>query len=77
MVTEAMFDSNVQVSNGLSAINVVQNAPNDFSVKVVSGDGTKNVTFARYVGPSAGMNADHVRLALLEFSWLVGVEVSR
>lgn len=49
----ADFRTDSQVTNAASGLQVIMNAPNDYSLKVISGDGTKNVTLVRYAGSSA------------------------
>lgn len=45
------FDS--VVTNAASGLMVIKNAEQDFSLKIISGDGTKNVTIIRLAGSSA------------------------
>lgn len=45
------FDS--QITNGSSGLVILQNGPEDYSLKIMSGDGTKNVTVIRYAGRTA------------------------
>lgn len=45
------FDS--QITNGASGLQIITNGPEDFSLKIISGDGMKNVTVIRYAGRTA------------------------
>lgn len=48
------------VRNATSGLYILKNNENDFSVKIVSGDGAKNVTIVRYVGSTAEADAQLV-----------------
>ena len=52
------FESTVK--NATSGLYILKNAENDFSVKIVSGDGRKNVTIVRYEGATAEVDAQLV-----------------
>ena len=41
------------VTNAASGLQVLKNAEQDYSLKIISGDGSKNVTIIRFAGPSA------------------------
>lgn len=47
------FRTDSTIVNAASALQVVKNAENDYSLKVISGDATKNVTLIRFAGSSA------------------------
>lgn len=47
------FRTDSQITNGISGLQIIQNAGDDFSLKAISGDGTKNVTLIRLKGSSA------------------------
>jgi hypothetical protein len=46
------------ITNGASGLRVIQNTQYDWSVKIISGDGTKNVTVVRYQGRTAQFAAE-------------------
>jgi hypothetical protein len=44
---------NANITNGLSKMEIVQNGVDDYSLKLWSGDRSKNVTYVRLQGPQA------------------------
>jgi hypothetical protein len=47
-----------QITTHASGVQIIENGPTDFSVKIISHDGSKNVTWARFVGRTARADAD-------------------
>ena len=70
----AEFRQASQITNSASGLQVVENAPNDFSLKIISGDGTKNVTIIRYAGESAQADIQVVHQLFLRLGEVLGVE---
>ena len=48
------------IINATSGLNVLKNSDGSYSVKIISGDGTKNVTIVRYLGMTAEADAQLV-----------------
>lgn len=49
--TDFRVDS--QITNSISGLVIIRNRTNDYSLKAISGDGTKDVTLIRFAGTSA------------------------
>jgi hypothetical protein len=67
------FDSTV--INATSGIYIAPNTDGSFSVKMVSGDGTKNVTVIRYLGRTAEADARLVHDNLLSLLRILRLDV--
>jgi len=64
-----------QITNGTSGLLILKNGDDDYSLKVVSGDGTKNVTFVRRRGPTAYADVSLVYQILNSVAQLIGLDV--
>jgi hypothetical protein len=64
-----------KILNGVSAIRINRNSANDFSLKLISGDGSKNVTFIRYGGADADPKIQQVYYKLVELANELGLNV--
>lgn len=63
-----------QITNGASGLQVIQNGPEDYSLKMVSGDATKNVTVIRLAGPSAQADVQVIHQLFLRLGEVLGLE---
>jgi hypothetical protein len=70
----ADFRSASEITNKASGLLVVTNAPDDYSLKIISADGTKNVTIVRYAGPSASMDIQIVYELFVHLFDVLGLE---
>jgi hypothetical protein len=67
------FDS--QVTNAASGLVILKNAEGDYSLKIISGDGTKNVTVIRYAGRTAEADIRLVHDNLLSLLRILRLDV--
>lgn len=69
-------DSNSSITNGVSGFKILTNSDDDFSVKVISGDGSKDVTWIRFKGPTAFADAVRHRDLLKNLAEVMGLVVT-
>ena len=67
-------DSDSIITNGASGLRILQNAEDDYSLKVISGDGTKDVTFVRYKGTTALADTTRIHALLKSLMELIGLD---
>lgn len=70
----AEFRSASEVTNAAGGLQVVPNGSDDFSLKIISGDGSKNVTIIRYKGASAAADIQVVYQLFLKMGEVLGLE---
>jgi hypothetical protein len=68
------FRASSTIVNAASGLQIIQNAANDLSLKVISGDATKNVTIIRLRGESAKADIDTLYQLFSRLFDVVGLE---
>lgn len=67
-------DSDSVITNGISGFDIRENGHDDFSLKLISGDGTKDVTFVRYKGSTAYADCVRIQSLLKSLTELMGLD---
>lgn len=62
------------ITNAISVIHILPNAEDDYSLKLVSGDHSKDVTFVRYKGTTALADVTRIYNLLKSITELMGLD---
>lgn len=63
-----------QITNAASGLRVIKNAERDYSLKIISGDGSKDVTIIRFAGESAEADIQTVHQLFLKLGEVLGLD---